>query len=100
MASAYNSLPDQTSDTPFVAAWGDRLVPGSKVIAVSRDLLDMGLHHNSVVHISGLEGSYKVVDKMAARWTKTIDIYMGLDVQKAKDWGRRHVTIRWWVPAR
>ena len=74
VATAYNSVPDQTSDHPFLGAWGDKLVPGSKVIAVSRDLLKLGLHHNSVVHISGLEGTYKVRDKMAARWTKTIVI--------------------------
>jgi hypothetical protein len=38
-ATAYNSLPGQTDNTPDLAAWGDRLRPGMKAIAVSRDLL-------------------------------------------------------------
>ena len=27
---------------------------------------------------------------MAARWTNKIDIYMGHDVTKARDWGIQH----------
>jgi len=94
-ATAYNSLPNQTQGNPTIAAWGDKLVPGIKVIAVSRDLIPKGLTHNVKVRIDGLSGTYIVMDKLHKRWTKRIDIYMGNDVKAAKDWGKREVTIRW-----
>ena len=94
-ASAYNSLPGQTDSTPNIAAWGDRLKPGMKAIAVSRDLLAMGLKHNTEVTIKGLPGKYRVLDKMNKRWEKKIDIYMGNDRSKAMRWGRRPVEISW-----
>lgn len=95
-ATAYNSLPAQTDSTPNIAAWGDRLRPGMKVIAVSRDLLKKyGLKHRDKVKISGLEGEYLVLDKMNKRWRKKIDIYMGKDRRKALKWGRKDVTIQW-----
>lgn len=39
-----------------LAAWGDQLVPGMKSIAVSRDLIKLGLRHETKVRIDGLEG--------------------------------------------
>ncbi|MGR5269115.1 3D domain-containing protein [Vibrio astriarenae] len=94
-ASAYTSSVGETDSTPNIGAWGDTLKPGMKSIAVSRDLLDMGLTHNTEVRIKGLSGTYRVLDKMNKRWTKKIDIYMGNDVNKAKQWGVRTVTIHW-----
>ncbi len=52
------------------------------VIAVSRDLLKMGLKRNSVVKIKGLSGLFLVKDKMNKRFKKKIDIYMGVDRKK------------------
>jgi 3D (Asp-Asp-Asp) domain-containing protein len=94
-ATAYNSLQAQTSAQPNIGAWGDRLEPGMKAIAVSRDLLERGLKRGIAVTIDGLPGEYLVLDKMAARWRNKIDIYMGEDVQAARRWGVREVTIRW-----
>lgn len=94
-ATAYNSLPSQTSGSPDIAAWGDRLKPGMKTIAVSRDLLRSGLGRGTRVRISGLRGEYTVLDKMAKRWRRRIDIYMGVDVEAALEWGKRKVTITW-----
>ncbi len=94
-ATAYNSLPAQTVGDPTQTAWGDSLKPGMKAIAVSRDLLELGLEHETLVTIEGLPGQYRVLDKMAARWSRKIDIYMGEDVQAAREWGKRQVTIRW-----
>ena len=96
-ATAYNSLPDQTRGDPSLAAWGDRLEPGMKAIAVSRDLIALGLTHDTRVCIEGLPGEYRVLDKMAKRWERKIDIYMGVDVQAAREWGRRPVRI-WRLP--
>ncbi len=93
-ATAYNSLREQTNDQPDIAAWGDRLQAGMKVIAVSRDLLDLGLTRGSVVSIQGL-GDYVVLDKMNRRWRHKIDLYMGVDKPAARRWGKREVVIRW-----
>ena len=94
-ATAYNSLPGQTQDNPTLTAWGEKLVPGMKVIAVSRDLIAMGLTHGVKVRIDGLPGKYKVADKLHKRWKRRVDIYMGNDLKAAKQWGKRDVTIRW-----
>jgi 3D (Asp-Asp-Asp) domain-containing protein len=94
-ATAFNSHPSQTDGDPNITAWGDRLEPGMKVIAVSRDLIALGLGHGTEVRIDGLPGRYVVRDKMAKRWKQKIDIYMGNDVDAARRWGRRTVTIRW-----
>ena len=94
-ASAYNSTPGQTNENPTLAAWGDTLTPGTRAIAVSRDLIALGLDHGVSVRIEGLDGDYTVLDKMAARWEKKIDIYMGEDVAAAREWGTREVTIHW-----
>ncbi|WP_072658720.1 3D domain-containing protein [Mariprofundus micogutta] len=94
-ASAYNSVRSQTQGNPSIGAWGDRLKPGMKVIAVSRDLIRMGLKHNTRVKIKGLPGTYLVKDKMNKRWSRKIDIYMGHDIKAARKWGKRKVTISW-----
>jgi 3D (Asp-Asp-Asp) domain-containing protein len=99
-ATAYNSLPAQTHPRhPNIAAWGDTLYPGMQVIAVSRDLLDTGLVHNTEVKIAGLPGTYRVLDKMNQRWRKRIDIYMGVNRDSALQWGKQEVIISWEVPA-
>ena len=93
-ASAYNSVPSQTDPNhPNITAWGDELKPGMKCIAVSRDLIPLGLKHQTEVKIKGLPGTYKVLDKMHGRWQKRIDIYMGNDVAAARNWGKKKVTI-------
>lgn len=94
-ATAYNSHKSQTSGNPRIAAWGDTLEPGIKAIAVSRDLLDSGLTYGVRVNIEGLPGEYVVTDKMNRRWTRKIDVYMGNDIDKALEWGKKTVTISW-----
>lgn len=97
-ATAYNSVGSQTNkDHPATTAWGEELKPGMKCIAVSRDLIPLGLTHNTKVRIEGLPGTYRVADKMNQRWEKRIDIYMGNDVEAAKEWGKKKVTISWKV---
>lgn len=94
-ATAYTSRRGETDNTPYLAAWNNRLRPSVKSIAVSRDLLDLGLKNGVYVTIDGLPGRYKVLDKMNKRWKKKIDIYMGTNLKKARRWGKRKVTIRW-----
>lgn len=95
-ATAYTSHCTQTDKTPFLAAWNNRLRPGMKSIAVSRDLLSRyGLRNGMKIRIGGLRGYYKVRDKMNKRYKKRIDIYMGMDQKRALRWGRRSVEIFW-----
>lgn len=95
-ATAYSSHTAQTDSTPFLAAWNNHLHPGMKVIAVSRDLLTRyGMKNGTKVRIGGLSGYYRVRDKMNKRYKKRIDIYMGIDRQRALRWGRRSVVIYW-----
>ncbi|GAA3608255.1 hypothetical protein Q4Q39_10030 [Flavivirga amylovorans] len=96
-ASAYNSLAYQTDSNPSIAAFGDTLTPGMKCIAVSRDLLELGLEHNTPVKIEGLDSLYLVKDKMNKRWKKHIDVYMGTDVKAARKWGKKKVAITYGV---
>jgi 3D (Asp-Asp-Asp) domain-containing protein len=95
--TAYNSLRYQTSSDPFITAWGDSLKPGMKYVAVSRDLIRLGLKHNTPVKIEGLDSVYLVKDKMNKRKRNQIDIYMGLDVKKAKKWGVKHLKITYGI---
>jgi len=94
-ATAYNSVRSQTDATPSLTAWGYRLKPGMKVVAVSHDLIERGLTHGAWLVIEGIPGVFRVLDKMAARWRNRIDIYMGLDIGAARKWGRKRVRI-WW----
>jgi 3D (Asp-Asp-Asp) domain-containing protein len=94
-ATAYNSVPEQTDDQPNLAAWGHELRPGDRVIAVSPDLLELGLEPGSAVRIEGLPGRYRVLDKTHARFERRIDIYMGEDIERARHWGIQEVEIRW-----
>ena len=94
-ATAYNSLPEQTGEDPSLSASGHRLVPGMKAIAVSPDLVPLGLVHGRKVRIEGVDGVWVVRDRMPARWRRRIDVYMGEDVDAARAFGRRRVRIHW-----
>ncbi|WP_430966851.1 3D domain-containing protein [Spongiimicrobium sp. 2-473A-2-J] len=96
-ATAFNSVPSQTDGNPTIAAWGDTLKPGMKSIAVSRDLIGLGLKHNTMVRIDTFPDIYLVKDKMHWRWRKRIDIYMGLDQKLARQWGKQKVMIQYAV---
>jgi 3D (Asp-Asp-Asp) domain-containing protein len=98
-AMAYTSCsPKKSKRAPRVAprgAWGDALTPDVKAVAVSPDLLEMGLDRGDVIKIEGLPGEYKVLDVMHSRHDKTIDIFYGNDQCGAMEWGKRTLTINW-----
>lgn len=94
-ATAYNSVPGQTDDDPWVAAWNNRLRPGEKVIAVSRDLEKHGLTNGAKVKIEGLPGTYTVRDRMNKRFKNRIDVWMEKDIKKARNWGKKKLKIIW-----
>ena len=92
-ATAYNSLPSQGVGKGRRGAWGDPLEPGMKTIAVSHDLIAVGLTRGAKVGIEGLPGDYTVLDRLPRRWKRRIDIYMGNNLRSAHAWGRREVRI-------
>lgn len=93
-ASAFNSTRAQTGKgNPNITAWGDTIEPGMKIIAVSRDLIAKGLDHNTEVVIEGVEGVFLVKDKMHYRWKNKVDIYMGDNINRARNFGRKKVKI-------
>ncbi|UAB83341.1 3D domain-containing protein [Zunongwangia sp. SCSIO 43204] len=92
--SAFNSVRYQTAgNNPNVAAWGDTLKPGMNAVAISRDLMDLGLGHNDKIKIQGFDSIFTIKDKMHYRWRKRVDIFMGKDIQKAKNFGRKKLEI-------
>lgn len=94
-ATAYTSTEEETDGDPHLAAWSDRLAPGMRAIAVSLDLEALGLARGTEVKIEGLPGSWRVLDRMPARWNRRIDVYMGRDQERARSWGKRRVRISW-----
>ncbi|MDQ7085072.1 MAG: hypothetical protein Q9M36_09105 [Sulfurovum sp.] len=94
-ATAYTSRKSETDSTPYIGAWNNRLSTTHKSIAVSRDLIKKGLGNGTRVRIRGLRGIYTVRDKMHKKWRRKIDIYMGTNLKKALQWGRRKVTLSW-----
>ena len=95
LATAYNSTHAQTDQRPNKGAWGDAIEPGMKIIAVSRDLIRRGLRHGTKVRIDELEGEWTVLDRTPSRYKNRIDIYLGVDIKAARQWGQRKVTIHW-----
>jgi len=95
-ATAYTSHASQTDKTPFLAAWNNRIRPGMKIIAVSRDLIKRyGLTNGVKVRIKGLPGLYTIRDKMNKRFRSRIDIYMGTNRHKALRWGKKRIVLMW-----
>jgi len=95
-ATAYTSHVGQTDKTPFLAAWNNRIKPGMKIIAVSRDLIKKYKLTNGVkVKIKGFDGLFTVRDKMNKRFKKRIDIYMGTNKHKALKFGKKKLTLVW-----
>lgn len=95
MVTAYNAVPDQTDDTPWLGACNIRLKLKDRPIAVSRDLFKQGLDCGTEVALEGEQENYVVMDKMNARYTRRIDLFMGKDVNGARAFGTDRLRI-WW----
>jgi 3D (Asp-Asp-Asp) domain-containing protein len=93
-AHAYTSRPEETDAQPALAASGQRLRPGMRALAVSPDLLAMGLDWGTRVEVEG-HGIWVVLDRMGDGHRRAIDLYMGLDRDAALAFGKRRVRIRW-----
>lgn len=94
-ATAYTARPEETNENPWLSACGVQLKETDKVIAVSRDLESSGLTCGTRITISTFDDQiFTVQDRTAARWKNKIDIFMGSNLQKALEWGKRKVTIQ------
>ena len=94
-ALAYTGCSVKSKKRAPRGAWGDALTSDIKAVAVSPDLLDMGLDRGDVISIEGLPGQYKVLDVMHGRHDRTIDIFYGDDDCGARQWGKRTLNITW-----
>lgn len=93
--TAYNSVAWQTDSTPWIGACNIRLKESLRPIAVSRDLFEQGLDCGTKVALEGRQAEFVVMDKMNARWRKRIDLFMGLDIDRARRFGAKSLRI-WW----
>lgn len=97
--TAYTSHSDQTDDSPFIAAWNNRLHPVNdkyRAIAISRDLLKDGLDYGDLVLVVKDNGDTikcTVKDKMNKRFKNRIDLYFGIDRDEALDFGIKNWKI-------
>jgi 3D (Asp-Asp-Asp) domain-containing protein len=96
-AHAYTSSVAETDAQPTLAASGERLRPGMRALAVSPDLLAMGIDYGTRVSVNGL-GEWIVLDRMGDEHRRAIDLYMGEDRDAARRFGKRRVRIRWGDP--
>lgn len=90
--TAYASVPDETSDHPFITASGERVRDG----IVAANFLPFGTQ----IRIPALFGDkvFTVEDRMNARFDGRVDIWMPT-VQNAVDFGIRHAAIVIAAPA-
>ena len=92
--TAYTSSVQETDSDPWTAAWGNKLRPGDRVVAVSRDLERLGLVNGTVVYVEGL-GFFTVKDRMHWRKKRWIDIWFETDRRKALRFGKKKLTVYW-----
>ncbi len=98
-ASAYNSVASQTRiGDGKITAWGDTLRSGVPSVAISRDLLDSGMVHGTMLYIEGFSEPFKVNDKMNRRYKNKIDLHLGTDVKAARNFGNQKLNICFEVP--
>lgn len=83
--SAYNSVPEQTDNTPCLGA-GGHICGRDDVVA--NNCLPIG----TIVQIDGK--IYEVYDRMNSRYgCEYFDIYMGMDVEGAKEFGIQYKEV-------
>lgn len=71
--TSYQSVPEQTDDSPFITSIGERTHPGG--CAASRDLLGLEVKYGDYIYIDGL-GLCRINDTMHPRIKRTIDVWV------------------------
>jgi len=103
VATAYNSYPWQTDDTPFITSSGSEVADGT--LALSRDMIraENALMHRMGFNPSGMYAYGDTVfviyvkpmvvhDTMNRRFSQRADIWLD-DLTTARKWGKRKVYI-------
>lgn len=88
--TAYTSRRIETDDTPCLAAKGHDIcrlyAAGTKVCASNAHPI------GTVLYVPGY-GRCVVLDRMNRRYRDRVDVYMGRDVQAAREWGKRTLAV-------
>jgi len=90
-ATAYSARKEECNAQPWITASGTPSRVG--VVAVSRDLEELGVQLGDFVIIKGM-GLFRVEDRMNKRWKKRIDI-LHANVEAARIFSKRKVEIMW-----
>ena len=77
--TAYNAVPEQTDDTPFITASSEHVRDG--IVALSSDLeRTLELEFGDIVVLEtrdgGFLGEFEFKDRMNKRWRNRVDIFM------------------------
>lgn len=72
--TAYNNAPNQTDSTPNITASNRPVYEGS--VALSRDFFKKGVRYGDLLYIDCFDGWYIIEDKMNARFTNRVDIFL------------------------
>lgn len=87
---AYNSVESQTDGSPCISADNkdicERFANGEKMVATNDFPLGTELFLGDL-------GRFIVVDRMRSDYRKTVDIFMGYDVAKAKEFGKQKMPV-------
>ena len=94
-ATAYTARKEECNAQPWITASGTPSRVG--VIAVSRDMEELGIGMGDVVIIKGM-GLFRVEDRMNKRWEKRVDI-LHANLQAAKLFAKKKVEIMWFDDA-
>ncbi len=86
VATAYNSVPEQTDDTPFITASGTTVRHG----VVAANFLPIGTRITIPEYYG--DQTFIVEDRMHERYSDRVDIWMA-EVSEAKQFGKRQVII-------
>lgn len=88
--TAYNSLAEQTDNSPCIGAWGDNLCELSKEIGciVASNAFKKG----EKILIDKI-GECVVLDRMASRFANRIDIFMDKDKDRAVKFGIQKLAV-------
>lgn len=88
--TAFNSVPEQTDDTPCIAADGsdicERYAAGELICAAN--FVPFGTR----LAVPGY-GTCTVADRLSRRFPQRVDIYLGMDIAAARRWGLQRLEI-------
>ena len=84
----YNSLEDQTDNSPCIAAWGENICESKDNVCATN-----AFPRNTVLEIKGL-GTCIVKDRMNSRYKERIDWYAGMDKDRAIKFGIKNLIVK------